>query len=269
MEKKLSCLITPFLICTVSVAFFGACTSYYSAGPFGHEVIPVPPRAPSQTVSGETFVLARLNASSSNFRPDDHSWFAQAGLMRTQYVPISEKTRADISFAASGWFGRAELRSEYEDPEVAGLLPGDYDYYGGTAQFASFLRFGHRRAFRIGFTSLISYEDGPYADFRRDIDDIDAIDWSDSDYVNLSPTPWSHSHRLEEGFEIPVDDDATILLSIYEGIGYAELFSNDYGKALFGITGMLRYRGFAVYGSYQIMGTLNNSLNIGAFVSIH
>ena len=263
---------------STAVLALSSCVSFYSAGPFGHESIPVPPRLSGGPTFGEKdpskteiSLLGRFNKTSASFVPEDQSWFAQTGIMGTRYTQFSENFRADLSATITGWYGRVSFGDVFSVPETAGLIPGSYDFYGGTGQLAAFLRVGRDVGFRVGEVSLISYETGAYSDFRRKIAVINPSASSIS-YVNLSPTPWSHSHRLEASLDFPVGDEFRLQIGADCGYGFPTITWNEkqnYFVVLGGLTGIVRYQQYSLFASYRVMDILNNSLNLGLIVAIN
>lgn len=259
------------LLSVLYTLVFSACTSFLASGPFGHEVLPVAPLAVdsgSQELSlvPETSLYVHYNDTTSSWYSEDTSFFGQAGLMQTFYVPLTPKQQFIFSAASSGWYGKADFNRKEQAEEVNELIPGNYEFYGMSSQGSLMYRIGSKTGFRLGITSLVSWEEGDYAKFRAVMAEVPTL-YVFEKYYNLSTTPWSHSHIAEIGLDFNVAENTRLLLIADAGIGYPELGAEDDNSVpLSGSTILVRHKKVSLYGSYRTMSFLNNSINAGLIV---
>ncbi len=249
-------------------AAFSGCVSIYTAGPFGYEVLPVPPLGNipedrESPVIGESSLHLHLNRASSSLITEDYSRFAQAGIGHTLYLPLGRFHQFIVAASGSGWYGEASFERERKAATSRNLIPGTYAFYGTSGQGSAFYRFGSKVALRLGISTLISWEGGDYYSFRKEVAAIPREE-TDEWYVNLSPTPWSHNYLTQIGLDFRLPEDTVVLFYIDGGVGFPELGAEEEKYIpLSGYTLLVRQRRISVYGSHRIMSLLNNSINVG------
>lgn len=257
----------------LTLVMFPACTSFLASGPFGHEVLPTAPLSldseePQLPFVPETSLYVHYNDTTSSWYSEDTSFFGQAGLMQAFYIPLSPKQQLLLSAASSGWYGKASFDRKEKTETLNELFPGDYDFYGVSSQGSIIYRIGSKTGFRIGLSSLISWEEGDYAKLRMLLEQIPGTFVYES-YYNLSPTPWSHSHIAEIGLDFEIAENTRMLLILDAGIGYPELSAEDDNSVpLSGSTVLIRHKKVSLYGSYRTMSFLNHSVNAGLIVHL-
>lgn len=177
-------------VCAFATALCATgCSTFLSAGQFGHDSLTPPPMSAAVADGGETSLVLGGSFARGALYASDVSYFGQAGAMRT-WRSSSGALAFDGHAAASGWYGASKLNDE------AGLayspsVDSPFAFYGGSAQLGMGvgLRFGPLAILSSGLRVGAAYEDGPYRDFRavahnasgsKDVVDACASGWSGS-----------------------------------------------------------------------------------------
>lgn len=266
------------LICAAFSALSLSCTINHAAGTFGKDAIMIPPPLPEEAGGApqmEAYLFAQGDYENNNYVDGDGNIenepnaFVQGGLLLMKREPLSESAQYELGVAASGWCGKIKLGEIDDSVDVSGLIPGEYAFYGGTGQFSGALRIGDRGGARIGLTSALSWEQGAYADFRKQVAVLED-EYGQHPYVNLSPGAWTHTLRGELSVDIPLQDDAMLRLTGCFGQLFDEV--NIFNAAVYPFAeASVAWRSsrYVIFASYRMIPALGDSLSAGLMLSLH
>lgn len=276
--------ILPVLLALL--AALSSCTSLYSSGPFGHELVPVPP-APlepenmnivdTQLPIHENNIFIKGNFTRAILNGDDMAYFGQAGFQHSSWIPVSQSFYMMAGGTGSAWFGNTSLTGYEEDVANSnGMLPGDWLFYGASVQGSTGFRSGGRFGYRLLLHGIVSFESGPWSQARKDFDAI-SIPETDPNtgavteskpFKNLSPTGWSATLLCETGNEILLTKNTSVVLSVDFGYGAPDLLDLESYNMLLGCQFLMRMNDVTICLMYRNYYLMNESFNMGIIYSL-
>lgn len=264
---------SPLFLALIPLLFVSCASFYYTAGPFGYENVPIPVMAEEEgqedKVISEMSLHLKGNKTIALHSEEDGAAFGQAGILYTVYSPKGESTRLIYSAGASAWGGTTNIvYNERHENFSDGMLPGNFPFYGASAQLALGLRYknlmlGHGRFLLSG---LFSWEDGPWARARRALAALDTEDRVI--YANNSPSPFSAQIIMEAGSEFQLGNRQTLYLGSEFGYGWPDATKIDISWILYGTQLQFRSDRLTLYGVYRAFFPLNQSMNVGLIFNL-
>lgn len=257
------------------VLLLSGCVSFYTAGQFGHEVIPLPPPSPpgASGPTASTWVSLEAEAFSSvmadddyAFTEDDHAFMGEAAVLEMVQFPLEETGAVSLAAGAGGFLGVTVLGNELAGAGSAGLLPGNFLFYGGTVQVAGAIDFFTPVLLGVGIQAGISYESGPYAAARRLLSETPPDDsWV---YVDLSRSGFSGMYLSFFRIGSPPRERGGFTVTYYCGYGDPDLFAKEDSSVLsfvpiYGVSYRVTARRLLFFLNGEIMGVLNSGFSFG------
>lgn len=257
-----------FLTAAVSVWFFSGCVSFYAAGQFGHEGIPLPPPSPSGSSGpmASSWVSLEDENVSSLMTEDDSSLMGEASVLEVVQFPLDDIGAISLAAGAGGFFGVAMFKNAFSGAESAGLLPGEFPFYGGTFQAAIAADLLTPVLVGAGAQAVFSYESGPYTATRQLLSETPTDgSWA---YVNLSQSGFSAAVLGFGRIGTPPRSGPGFTITSYYGFGDPDLLADEDDITLpfvplCGVSLGVTVRRFLFYLNSEFMGFLNSGISLG------
>ena len=229
-----------------------------------HDSIVPTPQSASVDRADSTTVFANGSLSRGNPSYEEYDLFAQGGLLQSWRRPAG-KTLFDGHIALSGWYGNIKLHDTGSalNPQFIPSAADPFAFYGLSAQAGEAL--GYRvipeLVFNLGLRAGVSYETGPYRQFR-------ALATTQSTLVkDVCPSGWSGDCGFDAALTWSISQDLDIRTGLFLGFSFNDLpfFFASRSKSADGLLNQpslaIRYKEF--YAATSFDWYIFNNISVG------